>query len=94
MGVPGPVPLRLGRRHRIDKIVLTSRGFKLHSQHIVRDYGQAVARCIRNGQPEVFVDNPHCLEFEYRDWATKNQTQEALRVLQALGGTVPDPSKN
>jgi transcription-repair coupling factor (superfamily II helicase) len=84
----------LGRRHRIDKIVLTSRGFKLHSQHIVRDYGQAVARCIRNGQPEVFVDNPHCLEFEYRDWATKNQTQEALRVLQALGGTVPDPSKN
>ncbi len=75
----------LGRRHGIEKIVLTGRGFKLYRTDLVRDYAEAVRKCIRNGQPEIYIVDPHCLEFEYQDWPKKNQVREALQVLEALG---------
>ncbi|MCX7625730.1 MAG: transcription-repair coupling factor, partial [Candidatus Sumerlaeaceae bacterium] len=77
----------LGRRHGIEKIVLTSRGFKIRRPDLVRDFSESVRRCIRNGQPEVFVEGSDCLAFEYRDWPQLNQPKEALRILEALEKT-------
>jgi transcription-repair coupling factor (superfamily II helicase) len=75
----------LGRRHGIEKIIHTSRGFKLQRANIVQDYADAVRRCIRNGQPEIYIENPNCFAFEFHDWQRRPQTREALRILESLG---------
>ncbi len=77
----------LGRRHGIEKIVLTGRGFKLHRPNLVQDYGQVLRRAVRDEGLEVFIENPNCLSFEYRDWPQRNQPREAVKVLQALDST-------
>lgn len=74
----------IGRRLGVEKIVLTGRGFKIHRHHIAQEWADAVRRSIRHGQPEVYVETPHCLEFEFRDWDKKNKPREALAVLEAI----------
>ncbi|MGC8741221.1 MAG: transcription-repair coupling factor [Candidatus Sumerlaeaceae bacterium] len=84
----------LARRHGIEKIVHTSRGLKLHRPDLVRDYANALRKCIRNGQPEIYIVSTDCLEFEFRDWSTTNQVRKALHVLKSLDSPKQTPNEN
>jgi transcription-repair coupling factor (superfamily II helicase) len=78
----------LAKRHSVERIVRTPKGFRFYRRDIVRDYAQSVRRLIKNSVPVVYIDDPHCLEFEYPDWPRRRQLDEALAALRTFSGEV------
>ena len=74
----------LGRRLGIAKITGTPLGFRIVRDGAVEQLGPLVQPLLRNGNPKVYTDDPHALEFAYSDWRTRGGPAECAAILAAI----------